>query len=101
MLAQLAHDKKYIHSELLYANQDENLVFGDELAKIEDILRTFSVHPFIGRRLTPSDFDKYVKEPNSIFYLSGPEPLVENYESMLQEMGTTKERIKTDFFPGY
>jgi ferredoxin-NADP reductase len=101
MLAQLAHDKKYIHSELLYANQDENLVFGDELAKIETSLRSFHVHPFIGRRLAPGDFKKYVGEPNSIFYLSGPEPLVENYEGVLAEMGVAKKRIKTDFFPGY
>ena len=101
MLAQLNHDKKDINVDLLYANQDENLVFGDELAKIEANLKSFHVHPFIGRRLSPSDFKKYVDESDSIFYLSGPEPLVENYEGVLQEMGVAKQRIKTDFFPGY
>jgi ferredoxin-NADP reductase len=101
MLAQLNHDHKDTNIDLLYANQDENLVFGDELAKIETNLKSFHVHPFIDRRLVPSDFKKYVDEPDSIFYLSGPEPLVENYEGILQEMGVAKERIKTDFFPGY
>ena len=101
MLTQLFHDKKDVHAQLLYANQDKNLVFGDELAKIESSLKYFHVQPFIGRRLVPDDFKKYVDDSGSIFYLSGPEPLVENYEGVLQEMGVPKERIKTDFFPGY
>jgi ferredoxin-NADP reductase len=101
MLAQLNHDNKDAPAELLYANQDENLVFGDELAKIEANLKFFHVHPFIGRRLVPNDFKKYVDQTNSVFYLSGPEPLVENYENVLQKMGVAKEQIKTDFFPGY
>jgi ferredoxin-NADP reductase len=101
MLAQLNHDNRDTNIDLLYANQDENLVFGGELSKIEANFKSFHVHPFIGRRLVPSDFKKYVDKPNSIFYLSGPEPLVENYENVLQKMGATKDRIKTDFFPGY
>jgi ferredoxin-NADP reductase len=101
MLAQLNHDNEDTNIDLLYTNQDENLVFGNELAKITANLKSFHVHPFIGRRLAPSDFKKYVDEPDSIFYLSGPEPLVENYEGVLQKMGVAKERIKTDFFPGY
>lgn len=101
MLAQLNHDNYDTNIDLLYANQDENLVFGDELSKIEAALESFHIHPFIGRRLVPDDFKKYVTEPKSIFYLSGPEPLVENYKDMLQKMGVAKERIKTDFFPGY
>jgi ferredoxin-NADP reductase len=101
MLAQLNHDNYDTKIDLLYANQDENLVFGDELAKITANLKSFHMHAFIGRRLVSSDFKKYVAEPNSIFYLSGPEPLVENYEGVLQKMGVSKECIKTDFFPGY
>jgi ferredoxin-NADP reductase len=101
VLTQLNHDRQDTNIDLLYANQDENLVFGSELTKIEASLKSFHVHPFIGRRLNPSDFKKYVEEPNSIFYLSGPEPLVENYEGILQKMGIAKKQIKTDFFPGY
>lgn len=101
MLAQLNYDGKDINAELLYANQDNNLVFGDELAKIEANLDSFHVHPFIGRRLAPSDLKKYVSQPNSIFYISGPEPMVKNYQHVLETIGVTKEQIKTDFFPGY
>lgn len=36
-----------------------------------------------------------------IFYVSGPEPMVEAFEKMFQAGGVSSDRIKTDFFPGY
>ncbi len=36
-----------------------------------------------------------------IFYVSGPEPMVEAYEKMLKETGIADTGLKTDFFPGY
>ena len=37
--------------------------------------------------------------PNKVFYVSGPEPMVEAVKNLLSEMKIKK--IKTDFFPGY
>ena len=34
-------------------------------------------------------------------YVSGPEPMVEAFASVLDELGVTKENLKTDYFPGY
>lgn len=42
-----------------------------------------------------SDFQK------RIFYISGPQPMVRNFEKMLRSIGISKSKIKTDFFPGY
>ncbi len=36
-----------------------------------------------------------------IFYLSGPNSMVEHFKSVLNSMGVSKHNIKTDFFPGY
>ncbi len=36
-----------------------------------------------------------------LFYISGPEPMVQAFEAMLTKMGIKKSRIKRDFFPGY
>lgn len=36
-----------------------------------------------------------------IFYLSGPHSMVAAFEKTLQDMGIAKNKIKTDFFPGY
>lgn len=36
-----------------------------------------------------------------IFYISGPQLMVKNFEKILTRMGIFKSKIKTDFFPGY
>jgi glycine betaine catabolism B len=36
-----------------------------------------------------------------LFYISGPEPMVEVFEKMIGEMGVAKSQIKRDYFPGY
>lgn len=101
MLLQLDHDGKDINAELLYANRDDDFVFGDELSELEKKHPNFHVHKIVERRLNEEDFKPYADDPNSIFYVSGPEPMVENYAELLQNMGVPEERIKTDFFPGY
>lgn len=44
------------------------------------------------------------KVPNykeSLFYLSGPMPMVKTFEKLLSEMGVPRGNIKRDYFPGY
>jgi ferredoxin-NADP reductase len=102
MLAQMDHDGQDLKVELLYANRDQNFVFGGELERIEKSRQNFHIHKFIGERhIEASDLKPYVDEPETIIYLSGPEPMVEAFEDMLQNMGVPEERLKTDFFPGY
>jgi len=36
-----------------------------------------------------------------MFYVSGPEPMVESMDKTLKKIGVSKKRIKNDFFPGY
>jgi ferredoxin-NADP reductase len=36
-----------------------------------------------------------------VYYVSGPEPMVQAFEKMLASMGITKKNIKHDYFPGY
>ncbi len=36
-----------------------------------------------------------------IYYISGPQLMVRNFEKMLKDVGISKNKIKTDFFPGY
>lgn len=37
----------------------------------------------------------------ALFYLSGPQPMVEAFETTLRDMGIKRENIVTDYFPGY
>ncbi|HSX46114.1 MAG TPA: RnfABCDGE type electron transport complex subunit D [Candidatus Saccharimonadia bacterium] len=36
-----------------------------------------------------------------LFYISGPQPMVEATKSVLHKMGVPRHKIRTDFFPGY
>lgn len=50
--------------------------------------------------------DEIIKEEvpdysDRLFYLSGPHSMVASFENTLKNMGVSKSKIKTDFFPGY
>jgi ferredoxin-NADP reductase len=38
---------------------------------------------------------------DSLFYISGPKPMVEAFEKMLKNEGVKRQNIKVDYFPGY
>ena len=102
MLAQLDHDGQDLKIELLYANRDQNFVFGEELAAFAARRSNFHIHKFVGeRRIEEADLKPYADDPQAIIYLSGPEPMVEAFEETLQKLGVPEDRYKTDFFPGY
>ena len=89
---------------LLFSNKTkEDIVFKDILEKADKFdLKTVYVN-------TDKDGyidDKLIKEKVSdwkerIFYISGPEPMVEAFEKMLSKMGIAKKNVRRDYFPGY
>jgi ferredoxin-NADP reductase len=103
MLLQMDHDGQDINAELLYANRDENFVFGDELNALAAKHPNFKIHKFVGdRHIEEADLKPYVDDPNTVIYVSGPEPMVEAFEETLKEkLRTPEDRVKLDFFPGY
>lgn len=102
ILAQLDHDGKDIKADLLYANRDQNLVFGDELRALEAKHLDFHIKTYIGdQRIGREELEEYSKDPNTVFYISGPKPMVETYQKTLADIGVPEDRVKTDYFPGY
>ncbi len=102
MILQLDHDNQDKQIELLYANRDENLVFGDLFKEVEARRQNFHLHAFTGdKKIEESDLQQYIQQPNTIFYLSGPRGLVESFQHILEAHGLDEQRIKTDYFPGY
>lgn len=101
MLKQLNHDGKPAHADLLYASSDDNFPFGEELDSFADADPTLKIYKFPGRRISEDDLQKYVDDPKALFYLSGPEPMVQGYEGMLHLMSVDDARVITDYFPGY
>lgn len=53
---------------------------------------------FINPQMIVEEVPDYKKR---VFYISGPEPMVEAFEKMIATMGIADSAIKRDFFPGY
>jgi ferredoxin-NADP reductase len=56
-------------------------------------------HPgFIDADLIMREMPDYAER---LFYISGPRSMVVKFEQVLRELGIARNRIKTDFFPGF
>jgi|SRR5579885_1872322 len=103
MLKQLVFEKKPINVTLLYANRDEHIVFKEELEEIAKENPNFVIHYiFSPEHIDEEKIRHFVPDLRKpIFYISGPEPMVENLGNLLKAMGIAEDHIKQDWFPGY
>ncbi len=103
MLSDLDHRGLPIHVTLLYANRTEDAVFKEELEALSKKHPTFKIHYFIGdARIDEAAIKKIVPDlQKPIFYVSGPEPMVQAFEKTLPDMGIREDHVKRDYFPGY
>lgn len=102
---------------LLYANKtNTEIAFKDFLDKTANFGWLKPIY-FLSTQLSTYEVDsngfryglidenairKYVPDlQNKLFYVSGPEPMVEAMEKMLKKMGIRGKQLKTDYFPGY
>lgn len=88
---------------LLYGNRDQNIVFKKELedtaARHPDLKIKYFIDP---QKIDEAAIRSAVPDLTApLFYVSGPEPMVEALEKMLLGMGIADAKIKRDYFPGY
>jgi ferredoxin-NADP reductase len=102
MLMQLDHEAKSTNSVLMYANHDDSFVFNQEFEMLQAKHERFEIQKFIGEKhILADDLQKYIQDNTSDFYISGPRKMVIAYTEMLETLEVAKNRIKTDYFPGY
>jgi glycine betaine catabolism B len=102
ILVQLDYAGLDFNVKLLYANRSEELLFGDELKKLEQKHSDFHIHKFLGEhQVTMNDLKPYMDDPETIIYVSGPEPMVEEFDKKLKDAGMPEDRVKGDYFPNY
>jgi ferredoxin-NADP reductase len=103
ILKQLDYEKKTIKATLVYSNRDQNIVYKDELEELAKKNPGLQIHYIF----SPEHIDeKKIRElvpdlQKPLFYISGPEPMVESLGNMLKEIGIPEDNIKQDWFPGY
>ncbi|AHB42753.1 hypothetical protein RAAC3_TM7C00001G0916 [Candidatus Saccharibacteria bacterium RAAC3_TM7_1] len=104
ILNKLHHDGKEVRIALLYANRDEaSIAFKDELEAISQAHPGFTITYFEGdKHIDEAALKAAAAELNDpIYYVSGPEPMVEAFEATLKQMGVDEVHAKFDYFPGY
>lgn len=87
---------------MLYGARDEkDLVFRDIFEEARDRfgMRTAYV---VAQMIDEQVIKKEVADfPERLFYISGPEPMVQGLSSMLAKVGVPRKQIRRDYFPGY
>ena len=104
ILKQLDVEGKGITAKLLYANRDEtSIAYKDELEELSQRYPNFTIINFIAENRIDNTaiIDAASDLSNPLYYVSGPEPMVEQFETTLTDMGVDKDNIKFDYFPGY
>ncbi len=103
IILQLAHDNKPLNITLLYANSTQDFPFKDMFEEIASQSPNFKIHYVVSPKHIDEGVVKQtvpdISEP--VFYVSGPEPMVESLSETLIKMGIKEENLKQDFFPGY
>jgi ferredoxin-NADP reductase len=103
ILKQFAHEGKRLRVQLLYANRKHVAAYKKEFDAMERRNRNFTVHYlFHPKRIDEQTVRELVPDlKKPLFYVSGPEPMVESVGKMLLQIGVPKKNLKQDWFPGY
>ncbi|MDE1970258.1 MAG: FAD-dependent oxidoreductase [Patescibacteria group bacterium] len=103
ILKELDHRGEQAHITLLYGNRDEHIVFKDELGGFAKSNPQLKIQYIIApERIDIVKIQEFVPDMQKpIFYISGPEPMVDALGTSLRHVGVSEDRIKQDWFPGY
>jgi ferredoxin-NADP reductase len=103
ILLDLEHNKKPLNVQLLYANRDNDFPYRKELEALRRRHPEFRIDYVVSpKRIDKKSIPQLVPDiQKPMFYVSGPEPMVESMDETLKKIGVPKKRIKNDFFPGY
>ena len=114
MIGDIIEKKKMVNIVLVFANKrKEDIIFQDVLQQAtqfgvkpvyiltdrEKIEPTWKGHVgHVDDKMLQMEIPDY---KNRIFYVSGPQLMVQNLEELLLRMGVKRKNLKSDFFPGY
>ena len=103
ILLDLDRHRKPLNVQLLYANRDNDFPYRKELETLRKRHPEFRIDYVVSpHRIDEKTIPKLVAEMEKpMFYVSGPEPMVETLDKILKKLGVSKKRLKNDFFPGY
>ena len=103
ILTELDQEGKMPKLTILYGARNDHPTFHDELEQLAAKYPQLQVHYIVDpQHIDEEVVRRYVSDPKTpMFYVSGPEPMVEAFDTMLKGMGVPEDHLHEDFFPGY
>jgi ferredoxin-NADP reductase len=103
ILSELDHQGVMPEIKVLYGARSKVTAYHDELAAMTAKYPQLSVEYIVEpARINEEVIRQFVTDLKTpYFYISGPEPMVQAFDKMLQEMGVPKDNLRNDEFPGY
>lgn len=91
--------------ELVYLNATDDFLFRDELDAWQTELAEARMHYVVTRGLKRKDRERVLRDlvpaTAHLYYVAGPEGMVESTETMLMASGVDHDDIRIDVFGGY
>lgn len=101
ILRQLNFENKSVKILLLYSNKTKDFAFKDELDEFSKKSANLQIKYFVSpRKIDKSVLKKFITQ-KTLFYISGPDPMVETIAKTLMDLGINDEDIRKDYFSGY
>ena len=83
----------------MYANRDDDYIFGGELERMAKDMPSFTVQKYHGKRLDRGVIEELLKGFNNpIFNISGTKQFNLDMKEILEELNIDSENIKTSSF---
>lgn len=103
ILKEADHSYTKLNVTLIYANRDENIPFKESFDNFTKNNPNLVIHYITSpKRIDEGLIKELISDISKpLFYVSGPEPMVESMGDILKNMGVKKDHIKQDYFPGY
>lgn len=104
MIKYLFDKKLYRDIVLIYSNRSANdVIFKEILNQANDLgVKTVYANTDTDGLVNEKRIRKEIPDfRDRVFYVSGPEPMVQAFENMLYTMGLPRRQVKRDYFPGY
>lgn len=91
--------------DLIYLNKSSDFLFNDELtewmSKLAGLRISYIVTEELNRKARTKTMLASIKAPGQLFYIAGPEGMIESTEHMLLDFGVKLSDIRIDSFGGY
>ena len=98
MARDLVNKKERKDVTLFYCKDEKDFAYVDVLKEAERV----GVQTIFTDSIDEAMIKKYVPDfKHALWYLSGPNAMVQSYRKLIRSMGVSFFKIKTDYFPGY